>query len=90
MQAHVTSFRQLGFDGLVGDADSDLVVAMQERRRLRVPKVGEGLPLRDGSPGGAEGAGPLGLLDAGTDDRNARGKMEMGALMKVGSSGMPR
>ncbi len=28
VQAHVTSFRQLGFDGLVGDADSDLVVAM--------------------------------------------------------------
>jgi hypothetical protein len=46
---------------------------MQERRRLRVPNVGEGLPLRDGGPGGAEGAGPLGLLDAGTDDRNARG-----------------
>jgi hypothetical protein len=29
VQMHVTSFRQLGFDGLVGDADSDLVVAMQ-------------------------------------------------------------
>ncbi len=48
---------------------------MQERRRrgLRVPKVGEGLPLRDGGSGGAEGASPLGLLDAGADDRNARG-----------------
>ncbi len=32
VQAHVTSFRQLGFDGLVGDADRDFVVAMQERR----------------------------------------------------------
>ncbi len=73
VQAHVTSFRQLGFDGLVGDADSDLVVAMQKRWRLRVSKVGEGLPLRDGGPGGTEGAGPLGLLDAGTDDGNARG-----------------
>ena len=47
---------------------------MQERRRLRVPKVGEGLTLRDGGPGGAEGAGPFGLLDAGADDRNARGR----------------
>ncbi len=48
---------------------------MQERRRLRAPKVGECLPLRDGGPGGAEaeGASPLCLLDAGTDDRNARG-----------------
>jgi hypothetical protein len=46
---------------------------MQERRRLRVPKVGEGLPLRDGGSSSAEGASPLGFLDAGADDRNARG-----------------
>jgi hypothetical protein len=30
VQPHVASFGQLGLDGLVGDADSDFVVAMQE------------------------------------------------------------
>ncbi len=29
--------------------------------------------FRDGGPGGAEGAGPFGLLHAGADDRNVRG-----------------
>ncbi len=46
---------------------------MQERRRLGVTKVGEGLAFRDGGPGGAEGAGPLGYLHAGADDWNAGG-----------------
>ncbi len=57
MQAHVAGLGQLGFDGLVGYADRDLVVAMQERRRLGITKVGEGLAFCDGGPGGAEGAG---------------------------------
>ena len=73
VQPHVASFGQLGLDGFVGDADSDFVVAVQERRRLRVAKVGEGLAFGDGRPGGAEGAGPFGLLDAGADDWNTRG-----------------
>ena len=73
MQAHVVGLGQLGFDGLVGYADRDLVVAMQERRRLGITKVGEGLAFRDGDPGGAEGAGLLGLLHARADDWNARG-----------------
>ncbi len=34
VQAHVADFGQLGLDGLVGNADGDLVVAMKERRRL--------------------------------------------------------
>ncbi len=71
MQAHVAGFEQLGLDNLVGN--SDLVVAMKERRRLRISKIGQGLAFLDDGPGGAEGAGPLGLLDAGANDRNARG-----------------
>ncbi len=74
VQTHVARFGQLGLDGLVGNVEGDLVVAMKERRRLRVPQIGEGLAFRDGGPGGAEGAGPL----------------EMGALINVGSAGMPR
>ena len=73
VQPHVTSFGQLGFDGFVGDANSDFIVAMKERRRLGVAKVGEGLAFRDGGPGGAESAGPFGFLHAGADDGNARG-----------------
>jgi hypothetical protein len=58
---------------LVGNTDGNLVVAIKERRRLRISKIGPGLAFRDGGPGGAEVAGLIGLLDAGVNYRNARG-----------------
>jgi hypothetical protein len=92
--AHITNFRQLGFDGLVGDADSDLVVAMQERRRLGVgvTKVGELRVWRSATAVLAAPKVPAHSASCTLEQTTGMRveAMEMGALMKDGSSGMPR
>ncbi len=56
---------------------------MQERRRLGVAKVGEGLAFRDGGSGGAEGAGPFSSASCALEQtiRMRVEAMEMGALI---------
>ncbi len=45
MKSHVAGLRHFGLDGLIGQAHSDFIVAMNRGGRLRVPKVGEHLSI---------------------------------------------
>jgi hypothetical protein len=73
MPPHVAGFGELELDGLVGEPDRHLIVAMDDGGELRVCKFIEDLTFRDSELGGGERAGVLDLLDRGTDDGNAVG-----------------
>ncbi len=45
METHVAGHRHFGLDGVIGQAHSDFIVAMNRCGRLRVAKVGEHLSL---------------------------------------------
>ena len=84
MPPHVARFGQLGLDGLVGEPDRHLVVAMDDGGGLRVTKVMQDLAFRNSNFGGGESAGVLGLLHRGTDDGDAVGVGRDGCVDEVG------
>jgi hypothetical protein len=71
MPPHVAGFGKLGLDGVVGEPDRHLIIAMDDGGGLRVPKVMLDLAFGDSNLGGGERAGVLGLLNRGTDDGDA-------------------
>ena len=71
MPAHVDRLRHLEVDAVGRETDSNLIVAEDRGRGLRVAHVGQYLPLVGCDAGGGEGAGILCLRHEGADDRNA-------------------
>ena len=68
MPAHVDRLRHLEVDAVGRETDSNLIVAEDRGRGLRVAKVGQDLPLVGGDAGGGKGAGILCLRHEGADD----------------------
>jgi len=57
MPAHVDRLRHFEADAIGRETDSDLIVAEDWGRGLRVAHVGQNLPLVGGDAGGGKGAG---------------------------------
>ena len=68
MPAHVDRLRHFEVDAIGRETDSNLIVAEDRGRGLRVAKVGQDLPLVGGDAGGGKGAGILCLRHEGADD----------------------
>ena len=71
MPAHVDRLRHFEVDAIGRETDSNLIVAEDRGRGLRVAKVGQDLPLVGCDAGGGKGAGVLRLRHEGADDGNA-------------------
>ena len=71
MPTHVDRLRHFEVDAIGRETDSDLIVAEDRGRGLRVAHVGQNLSLVGYNAGGGEGAGVLCLRHEGADDRNA-------------------
>ena len=68
MPAHVDRLRHFEVDAIGRETDSNLIVAEDRGRGLRVAKVGQDLPLVGCDAGGGKGAGILCLRHEGADD----------------------
>ena len=68
MPAHVDRLRHLEVDAVGRETDSNLIVAEDRGRGLRVAHVGQDLPLVGCDAGGGKGAGILCLRHEGADD----------------------
>ena len=68
MPAHVDRLRHFEVDAIGRETDSNLIVAEDRGRGLRVAHVGQNLPLVGCDAGGGKGAGILCLRHEGADD----------------------
>ena len=68
MPAHVDRLRHFEVDAIGRETDSNLIVAEDRGRGLRVAHVGQDLPLVGCDAGGGKGAGILCLRHEGADD----------------------
>ena len=68
MPAHVDRLRHFEVDTIGRETDSNLIVAEDRGRGLRVAHVGQNLPLVGCDAGGGKGAGILCLRHEGADD----------------------
>ncbi len=68
MPAHVDRLRHFEVDAIGRETDSNLIVAKDRGRGLRVAHVGQDLPLVGCNADGGKGAGILCLRREGADD----------------------
>ena len=93
MPAHVDRLRHFEVDAIGRETDSNLIVAEDRGRGLRVAKVGQDLPLVGGDAGGGKGAGILCLRHEGADYGYARavggdGVVEWGFVVVIAEAVM--
>ena len=73
VKTHIQRLRHLGLDSVVGNADSNFVVAVDRRWGLRVAEVVKDFALLGGDAGGGENTAVFRLRHEGADYRNAGG-----------------
>ncbi len=71
MKSHVQGLAELGRHGPIGEPNRALVIAVDNGGRLRVPEIGQNLPLIKGDAGSGEDAGDFGLRNEGDDHGDA-------------------